>query len=175
MVTKIKFQAKTVDTVTVNSVSLALNGPKKGIVYDWREAIAPFALRNMKKQSPVNDERNTMSPYRKGGMGVTGTYRDGLEWQRRGNQYGLGIKFLATAAHSKYVEDGRGRSDKKQYFSQDLRYGNKPAGTPFWHDSTKRRVGSRSPYGFGRFLEKSSAYWMRELVVNTPSNFNPNR
>lgn len=181
MATKIKFQAKTRDTVTVNSVSFALNGPNKGIIYDWRQRIAPFVLGQIKRQAPVNNVNNTMSEYRKGGKGVTGKYREGLQWQRVGNQYALGIKFLATAEHSKYVEYGRGSSGKTQYFSSAKAYSFNqgsyskviPIGEPFWHDSTKRRAGSRTTYGWGRFLEKSSTYWMREVVANTPIDFKP--
>ena len=127
----------------------------------------------------MNNELNTLSPSRgkySSPTGIIGTYRDELRWERQGNQYQLGLRFVAGAKHSWYVEYGRKASQKPQYFSwagagqtaltQGSSVMRKP-GKPYWWLYTSESDGATSKLtGQGNYLRDASEKILRSVIAS---------
>lgn len=165
-------------TVTVRAVRYALNGPG-GNVRAWRDDAAPAILSLIKKDAPVNHVLNANGANRRYGSGVVGTYKNMLSYQKSGNQLGLGMKFVAGAKHSRFVETGRKGSWSNQSFSRaeinpslkkkHHKVTRKPGVSYKW-GYTNGRAGSLYKGKPGGFLRECSEDWLLYAVnqINGP-------
>lgn len=159
-------------TVTPRAVRYALNGPD-GEIRGWRDNAGRGILAGIKKDAPVNNVLNANGEHRRYGSGVVGTYRNKLEFQKTGNQLGLGMKFIAGAKHSRFVEYGRTNSWARQNFSREdinpslkkkhHKVTRKPGVNYVW-GYTEGRAGSVYKGEAGGFLRRCSEDWVLYAV-----------
>tara|TARA_R110000737_G_scaffold343001_1_gene368499 strand:- start:277 stop:837 length:561 start_codon:yes stop_codon:yes gene_type:complete len=182
----VEFGAKGVSTVVANAVRFELTGAS-GLITKYRDTrLGPQTLAFLKRYAPVNNELNTLSPSRgkySSPTGVIGTYRDELRWERQGNQYQLGLRFVAGAKHSWYVEYGRQQSQKPQYFSwagagqtaltQGSSMMRKP-GKPYWWLYTSQSDGATTKLtGQGNYLRDGTEQIIRGVLAADNELNNP--
>ena len=174
---EVKISVTAKSTVVANAVRYALNGPG-GEIKNYRDTIlGPDTLALLKNYAPVNNELNTLSSTRgrySSPTGVVGTYREELRWERQGNQSQLGLRLVAGAAHSWYVEYGRKASQKPQYFSwagagrTQLTKGStilRTPGKPYWWLRTSSSTGASSKLiGQGNYLRDGTERFIRLVI-----------
>jgi len=138
---------KNIQVVPVISDTLilrALHFPGKPL-FRWRDNFAKDVHRIAKHHAPVGHEINALHR-----GGITGTYKAGLTWNRRGSRGHVSVaRIEANAPHSRYVENGRNPSYEPQFFSWSgyarMYAGKKafppgdPAG-PYWTGSRRSTI-----------------------------------
>jgi hypothetical protein len=99
-------------TVTNRAIISALNTPG-GAIHDWRDMIGNEIENTAFANSPVNDPLNAMHR-----DGITGVYKAGWDWDRRGSSgHHVVARVTNAAPHAVFVEWGRTSSGKMQIFS----------------------------------------------------------
>jgi hypothetical protein len=107
----IRFDTTTKSTVTMRSVADQMNGVG-GPVWRWREATMNLAMMNAVLSAPIN---NPLNATHRGG--AVGEYKRSFSSSRLGsNQYQMRFTISNSAGHAKFVEEGRGASNRRQVF-----------------------------------------------------------
>jgi len=89
-----------------------LNSPGGG-VSNWRDQVGQEIKSQAEATSPINNPANAMHR-----EGVTGTYKAGWDWDRRGTSgHHVVARVTNSADHAVYVEWGRSASHEMQIFS----------------------------------------------------------